>query len=189
MKRSLVVAALLLAGAAPAVHAQAMVVRPAAPLDSARAGVRDAVLVLRDSLQLVHAESARLRRDFRAASAPALVSRARAMRDACAASARTLPATRAVLADGPAPDEKVARLRTQLVAEADRVAAALAACEETFGGWARAADGEAVRGYGNRRADELRSPIRAYEARLDAYLRSIGIRIRPIGAGAPLVAG
>ena len=60
------------------------VIRPTPPLDSARAVLRDALLVMRDSLLTIDGAAARLQRDFRVASGPSLLSRARVMRDACA---------------------------------------------------------------------------------------------------------
>ena len=43
------------------------VMRPDPPLDSARVAVRDALLILRDSLSTVDGAAARLQRDFRQA--------------------------------------------------------------------------------------------------------------------------
>jgi hypothetical protein len=171
--------------AAPPAQAQDFIV-PEAPLDSARATVRDAVLVLRDSLQVIYAGGARMQRDFQGASGAALLSRAAAMRDGCAASARTVPGTKAVVVAGPAGAETVRRERAKLLVEMDRLATALAECERTFGGWLEQGDGEAVRGYGNRQAEIVRVSLLAYEERLHLYLGAQGIRIKPIGAGAPL---
>lgn len=160
-------------------------VRPEAPLDSARATVRDAILVLRDSLQAVHAGGARMQRDFQSASGAALLSRAAAMRDGCAASARTVPVTRAAIMAGPAGTETARSARARLIAEMDDLSTALAACERAFGAWVEEADGEDVRGYGNRQAETVRTALLAYEERLQRYLGAMRIRIMPIGAGAP----
>lgn len=182
IRKRFLLAALLAASAAPSVQAQT-VVKPRPPLDSTQVRVRDAVLVLRDSLQLVHAGGAHMQRDFRGASSAALVSRARSLRDGCAASARTLPQTRAVLSSGPAPTSQARAARTELMARMDTMAAALAECQTQFDDWVKKDDGEAVRGYGNRSAGAIRAPIRAYESQLQLYLGMIGVRIRPIGAG------
>ena len=182
----LLLAGVLTISLAPAVHAQT-VFRPRAPLDSAQSAVRDAVLVLRDSLQVVHDGVARMHRDFRGASLAALVSRARSMRDGCAASTRTLPATRAVIASGPAATDKQRSTRERLLAEMDSLSAALAECQKTFGAWVDEEDGESVRGYGNRAAGTVRTAILGYEDRLQLYLRLIGIRIQPLGAGASVI--
>jgi hypothetical protein len=70
------------------------VVRPAPPLDSTRAALRDALLVLRDSLVTIDGAAARLQRDFRNASGPSLLSRARVMYQACARSGKAIPTAR-----------------------------------------------------------------------------------------------
>jgi len=90
------------------------VVRPDPPLDAERLKVRDAVLVLRDSLNSIDAAAARLQRDFRTASGASLVSRARVMREACARSARTIPPTRQVVAAAPASNENRMKRRDEL---------------------------------------------------------------------------
>lgn len=171
---------------APPARAQEFV-KPDAPLDSARATVRDAILVLRDSLQVIHAGGARMQRDFQGASGAALVSRAAAIREGCAASARTLPATRAAVLSGPAGREAARGPRARLVTEMDSLSAALAVCERAFGAWVEQGDGEAVRGYGNRQAEVVRRALLAYEERLHLYLGAMGIRIVPLGTGATLI--
>ena len=185
LPRILLVAAL--AASVPATARAQVVVRPPAPLDPARATVRDAVLVLRDSLQGIHAGRAHLRRDYRDASSQALVSRARVMRDACAASARTLPQTRIAVQKGPTATPQSRSARDELLAEMSRLVAPLEACRGRFDEWVRSSDGDAVRGYANRLADEIEVPIRAYEHRLATYLGTQGIRIRPLGSGTPLI--
>ena len=174
--------ALLAAGAAPTLDAQT-VFRPPAPLDSAHAAVRDAVLIFRDSLQLVHASGARLRRDFHGASSAALVSRARSLRDGCNASLRGLPSARASFASAPVSSPRSESARSALLTEMDRLEGALKECRATFGEWVRVSDAEAVRGYGNRRAADIRTAIQAYENRVKRYLGHQNIRIRPLGAG------
>ena len=72
-----------LAAAPVALNAQA-VVRPAGPLGAAHVPVRDAMLVLRDSLMTVNGAAARLQRDFRETSDAALTSHARGIANACA---------------------------------------------------------------------------------------------------------
>lgn len=181
----LVLSAALAAGLAPVAQAQT-VVQPKAPLDSARASVRDAILVFRDSLQVVHAGGARMRRDFQTASGAALVSRARIMRDGCAASVRALSPTRAAVESGPAGTDKERAARTALLVEMDRLSAALTECRTIFSGWVDSRDGEAVRGYGNRASDTVRGPILTYEDKLQHYLGLLGIRIQPLGAGTPI---
>lgn len=186
MKLRLLLSALLLTGTAQALNAQAMVVQPEPALDAARAGVRDTLLVLRDSLHAVHAAGAHLRRDFRGASGETLLSRARAMLAACAASTRSMPAARSAVKNGPAATERARVARERLLAAMDQLAEPLATCETRFAAWAGTADGESVRGYGNRRADEIRDAIRAFENDLTRYFSAQGIRVRPVGAGSAI---
>lgn len=187
MKHSHLLPALALTvslAAVPGATARAQAItqaQPAPALDSARAGVRDAALRLRDSLTEVQAAGAHLSRDFRSTSSAALISRARIMHQACAAAARSLPAARAVFVAGPADAEFSDTARVRMLAAMDQLHGALTACRTQFGAWTDAGDGEAVRDYGNRRAGEIRASIRAYDNRLNAYLGSLGIELRPRG--------
>ena len=183
----LLVAGALVAGFAPVAHAQT-VVQPRQQLDSSRAAVRDAILMLRDSLQVVHAGGARMQRDFQSASEAALLSRARIMRDGCTVSARALPQARTVVASGPADTDKQRAARATLLSEMDRLATSLAECQATFSAWVEGRDGEAVRGYGNRAAETVRAPILSYEDKLQRYLALLGIRVQPLGVGSAPVA-
>lgn len=184
MTRSLLLATLLVT--APSVaSAQMVVAGPPAPVDSGSAVVRDALFVLRDSLQAVQAAAAHLQRDFRGTSDEALISRARSMAAACTAAQRQLPDARAAVAGGPAPTERAARERAQLLGEMDRVATTLTDCEKTFGGWVDEREGAAVRDYGNSRAAGVRRPIRQYEVKMAGYLGSLGIRVLPAGRTLP----
>lgn len=182
MKPVRLFAAAVLLAALPADAGAQIFAQPRAPLDPGRASVRDAVLVLRDSLYGVHAGGAHMRRDFQFASNAALISRARDLRNACAASGRTIPFTRAAIANGPAESAAVRRAREELVAELERLDASLAECEETFGGWVKRLDGDGVRGYGNRDAAIVEMAVRAYERRLNSYLQAQKIRLVPKGA-------
>jgi hypothetical protein len=166
---------------APQLRAQA-VMRPPAPLDSARVVLRDALLVLQDSLVNIDAAAARLQRDYRAASGPALLARARTMRDACARSRRTVPPTReAVLAAALSDRKKLAR-RRQLVTALDTLGLALGRCETEFAGMSREGQGEEVRGYGNDRAMKVQQALRSYQQTLHSFLQIMGIRITPSGS-------
>lgn len=128
-----------------------------------------------------------MQRDFHGASAAALVSRARSLRDGCAASARTVPMARAALLAGPAGSAKAAQARASLLARMDSLGTALGACERTFGEWVTTGDGEAVRGYGNRGAEVVRDSILAYEEALQLFLSHLGIRVQPLGSGSSLI--
>ena len=164
------------------------VIRPAPPLDSGRAVLRDALVVLRDSLAAIDGAAARLQRDFRAASAPALVARARVMREACASSVRTVAPTRRTILAAQLNDKQKPRGRN-LVSALDTLKTALIFCETEFSGMSQPDQGERVRGYGNDRAVKVQRALRQYEHTLQNFLQMMGIRIYPIGAGRSASAG
>ena len=165
------------------------VMRPDPPLDSARAAVRDALLILRDSLNTIDGAAARLQRDFRQASGPSLLSRARVMREACARSERTVAPTRkAVLEVRPLNRPRLEH-RSELVGAMDHLSGALARCEKDFAAMSRPGQGETVRGYGNDRAIRVQSAMRKYENALRGFLGVMGIKITPLGANPRASAG
>jgi hypothetical protein len=176
-------ACLLLAGlvcAGPTV-AQT-VVKPEPPLDSARAGLRDALLVLRDSLNTIDAAAARLQRDFREASGPLLLSRARVMHEACVRSVRTVPPTRRAVLDTKLSDSLRVKQRSELLRAMHQLSGALARCELDFAAMSKPDQAETVRGYGNDRAIRVQSAMRKYETALRSFLGVMGIRVEPLGA-------
>lgn len=158
------------------------VMRPDPPLDSARAAVRDALLILRDSLNTIDGAAARLQRDFRQASGPSLLSRARVMREACARSVRTVPPTRRTVLDAKLSDRRRLKHRSELVGAMDHLSGALARCELDFAGMSRPGQAETVRGYGNDRAIRVQSALRKYENALRSFLGVMGIKVTPLGA-------
>ena len=165
------------------------VMRPDPPLDSARAAVRDALVILRDSLNAIDGAAARLQRDFRQASGPSLLSRARVMREACAGSARVVePARNAVLGAKLSEPRRLKR-RKELVAAMEHLSGALSRCELDFGAMSRPGQAETVRGYGNDRATRVQSALRKYETVLGSFLGAMRIKIPPLGAGPRALAG
>ena len=158
------------------------VMRPPAPLDSARAVVRDAIVVLRDSLVTIDGAAARLQRDYWTASGPALVARARFMRDACARSRRTVPPTRDMVQAAELSDQKKLARRRELVTALDTLKTVLGRCETEFAGMSQDGQGERVRGYGNDRAIKVQRSLRSYEHTLQSFLQLMGIRILPAGS-------
>ncbi len=165
------------------------VVRPDPPPDSARAAVRDAVLILRDSLNTIDGAAARLQRDFRQASGPSLLSRARVMREACARSERTVAPTRRAVLDVRLHEPLRIRHRSELVGAMDHLSGALARCEQDFAAMSRPGQGETVRGYGNDRAIRVQSALRRYENALRGFLGVMGITVTPLGANPRASAG
>ena len=165
------------------------VMRPDPPLDSARAAVRDALLILRDSLNTIDGAAARLQRDFRQASGPSLVSRARVMHLACSHSREVVPPTRRALLDAQISEARRMRYRAELVHEMDRLSKALARCELDFAAMSKPGEGETVRGYGNDRATKVQAALRRYEVALRSFLGAMGIKVMPIGSAPNPAAG
>lgn len=167
---------------AGSLSAQATIVQPEAPLDSARVALRDAVLVLRDSLITVDAAAARLQRDFRQTSAASLLSRARVMHDACARSVRTIPPTREALLAAQLSERLRVKRRRELVNALERLRGVLNRCEVDFAAMGRPGEGETVRGYSYARSQVVQTALQNYEESLRAFLTAMGISISPAGS-------
>ena len=165
------------------------VMRPDHPVDSGRAAVRDALLILRDSLNTIDGAAARLQRDFLQASGPSLLSRARVMREACARSERTVTPTRKAVLDVRPLDPRRRKHRSELVGAMDHLSGALARCEQDFAAMSRPGQGETVRGYGNDRAIRVQSAMRKYENALRGFLGVMGIKVTRLGANPRASAG
>jgi hypothetical protein len=165
------------------------VMKPEPPLDSARVTLRDALLVLRDSLATIDGAAARLQRDFRQSSGASLLSRARVMRDACARSVQTVPHAREVVLAASLSEPARKQRRRELVSELDRLKGALSRCEADFAAMSRPDQAETVRGYGNDRAARVQAALRKYERSLGYFFGVMGIRIIPLGAGPRPAAG
>jgi hypothetical protein len=158
------------------------VVEPEVPLDSARASLRDALLVLRDSLITIDAAAARLQRDYREASGASLLSRARVMRDACARSVRTLPAARSEISKANLSTANRRKSRAELVSAMDTLRGVLIRCEKDFSAMSQPDQAETVRGYANHRAVRIRGGLRRYEQSMRNFLNAMGIRVQPLGS-------
>jgi hypothetical protein len=182
---SMVLTALLWAGPLTA----QTVIRPDPPLDPARAAVRDALLVLRDSLAMIDGAAARLQRDFRQASGQSLLSRANVMEQACVSSLRTLPPTRKVVLDAQLSEPRRVAARRELVSAMDRLGRVLSRCKVDFFAMSRPGRGETVRGYGNDRAIRVQASIRRYEGALRSFVAVMGIKLTPLGADKAPAAG
>jgi hypothetical protein len=145
--------------------AQATVIQPEAPPDSARAALRDVLLVLRDSLSTIDAAAARLQRDFRQTSGASLLSRARMMHDACARSVRTVAPTK----------------EAELVNALNRLRGVLSRCEADFAAMSRPGEAETVRGYSYARSEVVQGALRRYEETLREFFAALGSGCRPPG--------
>jgi len=175
---------LLLLGtlAARPLAAQTVVV-PDPPLDSARAALRDNLLVFRDTLNTVDGAAARLQRDFREASGASLISRARTMSQACARSVRTVPPTRHTVQSFKLTEPAKLKQRQDLLNSLDQLKEALVRCETEFAAMSQPDQAEQVRGYGNDKATRTLTAIHTYEMALRDFFVTMGIRVEPLGAG------
>ncbi len=166
-----------------------VVAQPEPPLDSARTSLRDALLVLRDTLATIDAAAARLQRDYREASGASLLSRARVMRDACDRSIRTIPPARGAVLNAKLSTVKRQKARTELVSAMDTLKGVLIRCEKEFAAMSQPDQAETVRGYANDRAVRILGGLRRYEHSLRNFLALMGIRVIPLGVTPPAVAG
>jgi hypothetical protein len=165
------------------------VVQPAAPLDSARVVLRDALLVLRDSLVTIDGAAARLQRDYQRASAASLLSRARVMRDACTRSISALPPARQTVLEAQVSDSKAIQKRKDLIGAMDHLNGVLEWCRTEFTAMSQPDQAERVRGYANDRAGRVLGALRQYDQSLRNFLAFMGIKVMPLGAGPPPLAG
>ena len=179
MKRLLGLLALVATVAQP-LSAQT-VIRPQPPLDSARAVLRDALLVMRDSLLTIDGAAARLQRDYRVASGPSLLSRARVMRDACARSGRTVQPTRKVVLSAKLTEPHKVKRRQELLGALEQLQSTLTQCQTQFDTMSQAGQAERVRGYANHRAHQVQLSLRTYEQSARKFLGAMGIRVVPMG--------
>ena len=187
MKRTLLLLSLL--GAAPLSLGAQAVVMPTAPLDAARTRVRDAMLVLRDSLMTINGAAARLQRDFRQTSGSVLTARAREVSGACARSVRTIGPTKDVVAAAQATNPVPVRSRDALVRSLDSLSSQLSRCATEFGAMAAPGKAEEVRGYGIRRSEPILKALDDYDRAADAFFATWGIEVRPLGARPSPLAG
>jgi hypothetical protein len=162
--------------------AQATVIQPEPPLDSARAGLRDVLLVLRDSLMSVDGAASRLQRDFRQTSAASLLSRAQVMHDACARSLRTVQPTKAALTAADLSKPLRVKRQRELLQALDRLHGSLTRCEANFAALSRPGQGETVRGYAYVRSEAVQTAIRKYEESLREFFTALGIYVSPVGS-------
>jgi hypothetical protein len=170
-------------------RAQATVVKPEEPLDSARAVLRDAVLVFRDSLGTIDAAAARLQRDFRQTSQESLLSRARVMHEACARSVRAAPSLKKTLLAAQITEPLRIRRRRQLVNAIDQLRGVLNRCEVDFAAMSQPGQGETVRGYSNTRSEVVQGAIRKYEDALRVFLSAFKIYVAPAGSAPRTLSG
>ncbi|MGH7657968.1 MAG: hypothetical protein ACREL6_07020 [Gemmatimonadales bacterium] len=185
--KHLIVCAILMATASP-LAAQASVVMPER-LSPEQVSVRNAYLVLRDSLHAVEAGGARLVRDKRGSSDASLSSRARVISRGCTAALGLVDSTRVRMMTIESAQPRVMERRSSLSSSFTELAAGLGKCQAEFTRLAEPANVEELRGYGFGRAEAIREIIQHFNKMSWEYLRILGIEVRPIGAGANPLAG
>jgi hypothetical protein len=151
--------------------------------------VRDSYLSIRDTLRSVSAKSAILQRDARSSSDAVLLSRARGLDAACRASLRHLDRSREMML-APGPGQRVpAPRRTALDRSFIELRATLTACGQEYRELSKRERVGEMRTRGVNQALKNQQAVRSFEAAADPYLLSLGVRIRPYGAGANPYAG
>ena len=151
--------------------------------------MRDDYVSVRATLRVVSGKAAILQRDIRTATDAVLRSRARALDDACGASLSDL--TRAqgrMLEPGMARRVPVPR-RAALDRAFLELRSALTACGKEYKAMSGREKGEEMRARGVSIAAKTQVAIRNFEIAAEPYLLSLGIRVRPHGAGANPYAG
>jgi len=155
------------------------VLKQAPALDSPRATIRDAVIVLRDSLNLVDASIARLERDFDRSSDASIRSHAARLGQACARGERNVqPVQEAVRTSAlPSPDKNQQRPAFQkALTELSEV---LGRCRVDYGDLSRPGHEQELKAWALNKSAKVSSAVRRYEIALQAYLASLSLRILP----------
>ena len=152
---------------------------PPKSLDGVHARLRDAVQVLEDSLKTVTAATARVQRDLNTASNALLQSRARAVRDGCQRSVRSVAPIRTAIAEAgiPSPDPK--RRRAEIQQALQVLQGNLEKCATEFDSLALPSQAATMKGYGPSRALKVNQALSQYSAVLQAYLGAIEVRLQP----------
>lgn len=183
-QKTFVVAMLLFVGS-ESLAAQAVVPPRTVKLDSVQTRVQQAVFVLRDSLKFVDAASVRIARDLKTTSNAGLIARARYLSQRCAAAARTVPATEAVVSGAGRPEPDSAGVRSGMARGLKELGDNLDRCREDFATLATVSKVQELRDYGIGRGARVQRSIRSYEAVLRRYYGIvIGERYTPDFAGA-----
>ena len=184
--RMLMAVAALTVSAGPLV-AQSSVVMPSR-LAPEQEAVKIEYLRFRDTLHVVEAATARLVRDMGRTSDAAMSSRAKTVQVGCAASIAMSDSARVRITalEGNA---NVQRFRTKLLESFGELQQGLQDCDKDFARLAQPENIEELRGYSMSRGAKLRAVIHRFNAASRDYLRSVGIDVRPIGAGANPLAG
>lgn len=151
--------------------------------------MRNSYVSVRDTLRVVSGKSAILLRDIRSATDAVLLSRARGLDAACAASLRHLDRSRGQMLETATARRVPAPRRTALDRAFIELRATLTTCTAEYKGMSHIEKAEEMRARGVNIAAKNQIAIRNFENAAEPYLLSLGIRVRPHGAGANPYAG
>ncbi len=186
MKLLLTLAALTISAVPLSAQASMVLPKRLAPEQEA---VKSEYLRFRDTLNAVEAASARLVRDMGRTSDAAMSARAKTVQAGCVASLAmydsALVRITALNPDNP----KTQRDRKHLLESFGELHQGLQECDEGYGRLAKPENIEELRGYSMGRGTRLRATIHRFNGAARAYLTSVGIEVRPIGAGENPLAG
>jgi len=162
------------------------VVPPEKPLAPGQVEARDAMVMLRDSLNSVTAAGARLVRGVGPTSSTAwLQARARSLATACTRSRTTMVTVRPVVEGGKGTSQVQLNSRKNLLASMTALDTSLTACEKTWKARSSAADATPIREQGPSEVVSLNNQAQAFDTKLAAYASALGFRLPTMGSGTP----
>jgi hypothetical protein len=176
--RLLVVVGLLVV-AAP-LHAQMVVTNDT--LDAERRDVRDALVVLRDSLRTVEAAAAQFERGHASASPELLYSRGKTIKNACNRSLRNIEPTRKVVKSDDWDNDYRTQRQNELLEAMDTLEKSLNACVAVWDRLTAPEGIEEIRASSPGKAQSITQDIHDYTTPVTSYFKALGVYVRPIGA-------
>ncbi len=187
MKLKPLLVAIVFAGASPL--SGQTVIAPPPKLDSTQTAVRNALYLLRDSLQLVDAAAARIARDRAMSSDLLMRSRAYLLATRCASAARTLTSTRSVITSAGLPKTDRLALRATLLRSLDSLDVGMAGCVTEFKRLQAPERAAELRDYGIGRGKKVQGYIRRHDAAVGPYFQEVtGSRYEASRQGAGTIA-
>jgi hypothetical protein len=149
--------------------------------------VRDVLVPQRDSLHLILAAAAQLRRGNATASVELLFTRGRSMLRACTGSATTIQNTRTTVEAGGWDDDLQNRRKNELLAEMDLLDLAIVQCNQDWTRLATLENAEEIRTSGLASADSLVATIHRYENVVAGYYKVLDIYVEPPGGNSGII--
>jgi uncharacterized protein YukE len=179
MKTYAVLAALVLAGAAPCAAQQAMKSGPK-QLSPEQAQAQKGIMLMRDSVLAAQSALRQLQRDYEKAAPRTLEGWAGQAAERCAAAERTSQVARALVAGPSFIPAEMARGQKDMVAAIDKSRTTLGSCQSTFKPLAAAGKGEEVRAYGNYRAKPLLKQLEKFDQAVHNAIHALDLDVREV---------